>query len=551
MGFSLDLAGFEVTRVSSGGGRNDAAFLDTAGVVGAMASRRGKATLTLADQQIVAMGFDTVQSSLPQDEPVDADAQIIRSQPVAGGDELAAVVGNAAPGACTWVDLPYTFVVGLGREALVRKIEFIWDAADGLPVDYSIAVVDRLASLESVHPYDPPTVVRNARGQVQVLDFSGQPLRAAYLRIVITGEAGGIPTGLRRVRMFVDAPTPLQAILLDPANAAPWMSAVDHNNPLWIFVQAIPVAVQKVAEWALQGLGELTDHQKIVAFMHLLDTARIGYASGSNAVTALLENIGACGTWSNTLVAMATAVGIPARFINLSNYPANNGHTVTELFIDGHWSVYDPTYGIYYTTEPDNSADPYVLGFDELRAGRGDDPDISRVVGNPQRLAVGGSGAAAYAGPAIYELADPAGLIGPDRPMVFPLHLDLATKPAIGKVDFGPLNQGSAYLGSAYVNNSQEFTLSGLTPGEQYTLTVVYDWAGGYPAGQTVFDASSQIVSGGTLIDGGSYAFVLGQSNAPWTIRFTADTAEVTLLLTHSYLDYFYLVANSYTLAAA
>lgn len=330
------------------------------------------------------------------------------------------------------------------------------------------------------------------------------------------------------------------------------------NNPLWIRHNGITRAMWVIADQVIAAAGAVTDHQKIVALMNFVGIAREGnlseftwdYVAVASPEDLLLGAVGQCGSWSTVLVALATAMDIPARLVGLYNYPVNNGHVVTEEQINGKWQVYDPSFASYYTTDPSNTTDPVCLSFDQLHAGQGSQPGAMVVVNNRLHLD-GRPEATDFLGPAIYEKADPAGPIGPQWPMLFPLSLDLAAKPVLDKSMFGASNLGADYIGGALVNFEQRFTLSGLTAGKTYTLTVAYDGWTGDRNGQSSFTTYAQVASGGTLVSGAAYNYSLTGSTAPWVIRFTAASPTTTVLLTHMYNWILVLYAQSYTLAEA
>jgi hypothetical protein len=447
--------------------------------------------------------------------------------------------------------LPFAFTLAIGRRAVIREIRLTWGSDQDYATDYTIEDVGYAASVEAARRYGEIVSVTNGVGMIHTIDLREDSAEASFLRIRVTRVSGNPLAGIRQIRLLVDPPDVVQQIVFENRDQI-LLSATDPDNPLRYFGLPITLAMKRLGDYIIAPYGDLTDHQIIVLFMTFLNSARYENPSSADPETTVLEAFGECGTWTNVLLALAAAQGIPGRIIALYNYPPDNGHVVTELFVDGRWQVYDPTYAAYYTPEPENEVNPVVLSFDQLQDGEGGFPGVSRVVKNPERLNAGGAGALAFVGPEIYVQAEPKGVIGPDRPMVFPLSLDLQDKPSIGLDDFGPENQGAWILGSAsYINVSQEFTLTGLTPGQQYTFTILYKgWGGG--VGQfSEFVAASEITSGGSLEAGSeSYRFEIGQVNDSWSIRFTAESDTVNLLLTHDYLEPFYLVAESYTLAS-
>jgi len=478
-----------------------------------------------------------------------AELGIIASSPTLWGQDLDTLVDGNEDDGIVEAELPFVLTVAIGRRAVIREIKLTWGSDQDYAADYTIEDVGYAPTVESARYYGEIASVSDGAGMIHTIDFRQDPAEASFLRIRVTRASGNPLAVIRQIRVLVDPPDAVQQIVIENRSQI-LLSVTDPDNPLRYFGLPITLAMKILGDYIIAPYGDVTAHQKIVLFMTFLNSARTGFSSSAEPETALLEDFGACGTWTDVLLALAAAQGIPGRIIALYNYPPNYGHNVAELLVDGRWQVYDPTYAAYYTAEPGNEANPVVLSFDQLQVGEGEFPDVSRVVKNPDRLNAGGAGALAFVGPEIYSLAEPKGVIGPDRPMVFPLSLDLQDNPSIGLDDFGPENQGAWILGSAFVNVSQEFTLTGLTPGQRYLFSILYnDWGGG---GENLFEfvAVSAVTFGGTMEAGSdSYRFEIGEVNEPWDISFAAENDTVNLLLTHDYLAPFYLVVESYTLA--
>lgn len=309
----------------------------------------------------------------------------------------------------------------------------------------------------------------------------------------------------------------------------------DPNNPLRPFKQPITNEIVNVANSILADKGNLSPHQKVVAFMDFIADFEVGIASNSSPEATVNERIGACGTFTNLLLALAATQGINGRIISLGNYPTDDGHAVAELWINGKWSVYDPTYASYYTDTLYNSTNPNVLSFEELRKGEGKRKDVALILNGKQRFNQSPLLAKDYVGTDIYEKANPAGPIGPENPFIYPLWLDVNQKVEIRNNDFGPKNQGAQYIGAAGINNYHNWRLTSLIPGKEYELEIVPDWIGGdFLNNETDFQLTAEMKAGGRLLGQANKTFFSKELN-PWTIRFKADDSVVNILIKHPY----------------
>lgn len=322
-----------------------------------------------------------------------------------------------------------------------------------------------------------------------------------------------------------------------------YLSEVDPRNPLNIFRVPVTQKVKALSDELVTGISD--PHQQIIAFMKHIDGFKVGIASAGTPDATLDERVGACGAFTNTLLALAAAQGLEGRYVNLHNYPANNGHTVAEIRLNGKWVLYDPTFGAIYTRAGD--ADP--LSYAEIKAGY--EKGLAIEIHHSSTR----DGLAAFTGRSIFNQASPAGVIGPDKPFYFPLYLSLHRQHTIEDSQFGPSLQGADFIGAAYINQQQVWTLEGLTTQEAYIFDVVAKAIGG-----DLTDGSRQFVLTARITDKTgvekkiSHTFDF-KNNQPqhWKIPLfaTADTLKVELL--HDYVgpDYRYLNMQSYSLYEA
>ena len=315
-----------------------------------------------------------------------------------------------------------------------------------------------------------------------------------------------------------------------------FMSGSDENNPLFPYRKDIPYSYVGLAKDILQGnhLTKASSHRKLEAFMQYIGEYKIGYPSDHSLYTVAKEKIGACGDFTNIFLALAATQGIKGRIISLGNYPENNGHAVAEVKIDGHWCIYDPTYGSYFTTTPNNKDNPYVLSFDELRNGRGDDGDVSHIVINDHRLT--SANAYLFSGSQIYQYANPAGHLGDDKPFIYPLILSALGEHMIESKDFGADRQGIDFIGVADRNVYQDWTITDLSVGSSYEFIIDITGLGGEINKSDSLVAKATI-TGGELAYNATHEFFYDCPAANcWNIGFVANSNTAKILLSHNYI---------------
>lgn len=284
-----------------------------------------------------------------------------------------------------------------------------------------------------------------------------------------------------------------------------YLDAKDEKNPMKIWKKPITRGLLAYSEELLDGRKDLTEHEKIMIFMDSMRSFKVG---------------------------LAAVQGMEGRVITLDNYPEGMGHVVAEIKVDGHWSVYDPTYGAYYTTTPEDEKTPYVLSFEELRRGDGKHVDVTRVVTVPERLI--SDAAYDFLGPDIYERADPAGLVDVTNKLFYPLTIDFAGKREITKDEYATTYQGASYIGAAGKNQSQIWTIKNLEPEKEYVLCVDVSYVGGEKS-QEDFIAYAR-VENGRILSGEKKTFNNNVRDFKWRVRFTAKDKTVKITLTHDYV---------------
>lgn len=305
----------------------------------------------------------------------------------------------------------------------------------------------------------------------------------------------------------------------------PWRTADDPANPLRLFRLPISRRVHALSEQLASGAS--TQHEQVVRWMRHMRDFRTGFASDANPEATLLEQVGACGTFTVALLGLAAAQGIDGRVINMMNYPVSEGHTVAELHVDGDWRVYDPTYVAWYSDRQARAAEP--LSYEAIRALCRDDEGRVRLHADSDR-----PGLAAYTGCGPYTKANPAGIIGHGRPMVFPLLLDLGMHDRIVRADFGTRYQGADYIGAAQMNQMQSWTLTGLQAGRVYHFVLLPQEIGGeWEAGE---DKSIEVTARVEARAGSiEHRHVFRMPLQEWRIEFVAESKSMQIMLTHPY----------------
>lgn len=408
---------------------------------------------------------------------------------------------------------PGFVVLNLGRPADLAALRLHWENEKNISrhVVVSAARSDNgagkvLAEAKNIDGLVTQLPLSNARNvdviRIDFSDFRGQP------RVL-----------LRQIEVIEDG--------AKGDSDSPYLGARDERNPLHIFRVPVTQRIKVLSDQL--AAGSKSEHEKILRFMTYISQFQVGFASNATPDAAVQEHIGACGTFTNTLLAFASAQGIDGRVVVLMNYPKSYGHVAAELFVSGQWRLYDATYGAYYLRA--QTPDALPLSFSQIRAAYRKRPSSVRRIAATYRPSLD-----EFTGKDIFIRATPAGVIGPDMPMVFPLKLDLKILPTLDTSSFGPGAQGADFIGAASTNQNQEWRLTGLTPGQKYTFTLTPDQIGGDMDDRDRTFRLAVSIREGRLSSRSQHLFDFSHRVVPpWKIAFTAAKPEVLLRLTHRY----------------
>lgn len=396
-------------------------------------------------------------------------------------------------------------------------------------LDKAGAVTQDLASKELESGEDVEIELKGVRQfqslRIEFSSFEGQPRLLARL-ITLSASLLGKDDGVR----------PVLAKHLE----GDFLGAKDPRNPLKVFRIPVTLRVKQLADQLAQG--EPGDHHKVLAFMNYIDKFDVGVASSSAPDETILEQKGACGSFANTLLAFAAAQGLEGRVVSLLNYPEGDGHAVAEIKIQGRWALYDPTYNAFYTLAGSN----VPLSLNEIKSAY--ESGASVVINHDSER----DGAERFTGRNIFTQANPMGVIGPDKPFVFPLKLRLPERYSLVASEFGPKWQGAQFIGSAATNQQQEWIFEGLKAGAHYTFEVTAKGLGG---DLNIKDLTFNLraVIGGS--DGTAKELLhkfnfLDRKPQTWKISFVASAVTQKVSLEHDYLGpkYLYMNMQSYKL---
>jgi hypothetical protein len=217
-----------------------------------------------------------------------------------------------------------------------------------------------------------------------------------------------------------------------------------------------------------------------------------------NATKILKDGYAFCSGMSISHQALMQQAGIPARYISLFGLPTQGGHNLVEVYYDGDWHLFDPTFGLFFYSSPDFDQSGQIPSLHELAGTSIQDWYLFKVVDTPWN--------------SVYDRNTPVELVnndylydffshdfiseykayfsggfpvsyGYDRILSFPVEIDLnnsarGTETFIGTIDqsIGDLiNLTAAFDSAGKVGN---YYLGGNLPDMVDTLTITTDTPG-------------------------------------------------------------------------
>lgn len=307
-----------------------------------------------------------------------------------------------------------------------------------------------------------------------------------------------------------------------------YLSVDSSLNPLRNFQLPITRNIKSLSDRLVGNIGG--GHEKIIRLMNYAHDYQVGISKDISPDGIIKERVASCGNFTVLLLALASAQGLEGRVVNLYNYPKGFGHTVAEIFVDGKWRLYDPTFEGYYFYADDSERK--AISFSEIVEGYSSGRSVEGYFANRR------DGFDKFTGEAIYLHAQPKGVVGPSNPMLFPLYLDLKSRSIVKSEEFGSEFQGATFVGVADTNQNQSWVLTGLRAGETYSFSVRPRAVGGKLKASDEYFELVAIVNGERRT-----RKIFIKNPLPWGIKFVASGETQEIELRHDYAgdDFFYV----------
>lgn len=122
----------------------------------------------------------------------------------------------------------------------------------------------------------------------------------------------------------------------------------------------------EILDNVLGGEGNLSDEAKSIRILKYVSSSLIQKANDGSATKIIHEGFAMCGGKSHTFVMLCRESGLASRYVGSMYMPELSSHAISEVFYGGKWHLFDPTFGMFFYSNPDYDNAGYVISFHDL-----------------------------------------------------------------------------------------------------------------------------------------------------------------------------------------
>jgi hypothetical protein len=115
-----------------------------------------------------------------------------------------------------------------------------------------------------------------------------------------------------------------------------------------------------------KGAAGLDDQARCIEIMRYVAARLLLEDTVGTATHCLQEGRAICGGMAVVFVALCRQAGIPARKIGMYNLPGMGCHAVAEACYDDRWHFFDPTFGVFFASQPEYDAGATIADLADL-----------------------------------------------------------------------------------------------------------------------------------------------------------------------------------------
>jgi len=121
-----------------------------------------------------------------------------------------------------------------------------------------------------------------------------------------------------------------------------------------------------ILKTVLKGEEALSDEAKSIRILKYVSSSLTPKANQGSATKIIHDGFALCGGKSLVFATLCRKAGMAARYVGSMYMPELRSHAISEVFYDGKWHLYDPTFGIFFYSNADYDNTGYVISFHDL-----------------------------------------------------------------------------------------------------------------------------------------------------------------------------------------
>ncbi|MGE5775802.1 MAG: transglutaminase-like domain-containing protein [Chloroflexota bacterium] len=116
------------------------------------------------------------------------------------------------------------------------------------------------------------------------------------------------------------------------------------------------------------GTAGLTEEQISIEILRYVSTTLRLESNSGTATKILKDGHAICGGMSISFQTLVRTAGLPARYIGIFGVVNQGSHALAEVYYDGQWHLFDPTYGMFFYSKPDYDHTGHIASLTEVLA---------------------------------------------------------------------------------------------------------------------------------------------------------------------------------------
>ena len=126
--------------------------------------------------------------------------------------------------------------------------------------------------------------------------------------------------------------------------------------------------LEETLEKVLKKKRNGSDEEKSIQILKFISSSFVNKPNDGSATKMIRDGFALCGGQSHSFVMLCRKAGIAARYVGSMYMPTMSSHAIGEVFYEGKWHLFDPSFGVFFYSNSNYDKAGYVLSFHDLAA---------------------------------------------------------------------------------------------------------------------------------------------------------------------------------------